>query len=115
VDGLIDQHHGETNASILPHVMRFNLSACPERFRDIARAMGEVTVGGDVLCGASRSIDAVQNLIADIGLAKGLSQLGLKKESIPLLSQNALKDACLVTNPCSASREEIEAIFHEAF
>ena len=33
VDGLIDQHHGETNAAILPHVMEFNLPACPERFR----------------------------------------------------------------------------------
>ena len=29
VDGLIDQHHGETNASILPHVMGFNLPSLP--------------------------------------------------------------------------------------
>jgi len=111
VDGLLDQHHGETNASILPHVMRFNLSACPERFRDIALAMGEEISGLDVMAAAERSIAAVRRLIADIGLAKGLSELGLKEEFIPILSENATKDACLVTNPRSATREQIEEIF----
>ncbi|HBG06504.1 MAG: alcohol dehydrogenase [Geobacteraceae bacterium GWC2_58_44] len=114
VDGLIDQHHGETNASILPHVMQFNLPACPERFRDIAVAMGEEVAGLDLVEAAGRSIEAVRRLIEDIGLAKGLSQLGLREEFIPILSENALKDACLVTNPRSATRAEIEAIFRSA-
>jgi 1,3-propanediol dehydrogenase len=114
VDGLLDQHHGETNASILPHVMRFNLSACPERFRDIAVAMGEDVAGIEVMEAAERSIDAVNRLIEDIGLAEGLSQRGLREEFIPVLSQNALKDACLVTNPRRASRADIEAIFKNA-
>ena len=114
VDGLLDQHHGETNASILPHVMRFNLQACPERFRDIAVAMGEDVSGLDLDAAAARSIEAVRRLIEDIGLAKGLSELGLKEEFIPILSENATKDACLVTNPRSATREQIEEIFRNA-
>jgi alcohol dehydrogenase class IV len=114
VDGLLDQHHGETNASILPHVMQFNLPSCPERFRDIAIAMGEDVSGLDMMAAAERSICAVQSLLEDIGLAKGLSQLGLKEEFIPLLSENALKDACLLTNPRSATQEDIEQIFHNA-
>jgi 1,3-propanediol dehydrogenase len=113
VDGLIDQHHGETNASILPHVMEFNLSACPERFRDIAVAMGEDVAGLSTLEAAERAIAAVQQLIFDIGLEKGLAQIGLAEEYIPLLSENALKDACLVTNPRRASREDIAAIFRK--
>lgn len=114
VDGLIDQHHGETNASILPHVMEFNLHTCPDRFRDIAIAMGQDVAGLDTLAAAERSIEAVKRLIADIGLDKGLAQIGLKEEFIPLLSRNAMKDACLVTNPRSATCEEIEAIFRKA-
>jgi 1,3-propanediol dehydrogenase len=114
VDGLIDKHHGETNAAILPHVMEFNLEACPERFREIAIAMGENVAGLDTLAAAALSIEAVKRLIADIGLAKGLRQIGLKDEFIPLLSQNAMKDACLVTNPRMASMAEIEAIFRKA-
>jgi 1,3-propanediol dehydrogenase len=114
VDGLIDQHHGETNASILPHVMEFNLSACPDRFRDIAVAMGEDVAGLDPLAAAELSIGAVRRLIADIGLAKGLGDIGLKEEFIPLLSLNAMKDACIVTNPRSATQEDIETIYHRA-
>ncbi|GAW66525.1 alcohol dehydrogenase [Geoanaerobacter pelophilus] len=114
VDGLLDQHHGETNASILPHVMRFNLMACPERFRDIALAMGEDVAGLDLMAAAERAIHAVKALIADIGLAKGLSELGLREEFIPLLSENATKDACLLTNPRSATREQIEEIYRNA-
>jgi alcohol dehydrogenase class IV len=114
VDGLLDQHHGETNASILPHVMRYNLSACPERFRDIAVAMGVEIAGLDVMEAAERSIDAVNALIYDIGLAEGLAQRGIREEDIPLLSENATKDACLVTNPRSATKQEIEQIFRNA-
>lgn len=113
VDGLIDQHHGETNAAILPQVMEFNLSACPERFRDIAEAMGEDVTGLSAMAAAELAVIAVKQLISDIGLAKGLGKLGLAAEFIPLLSENALNDACLVTNPRAASREDIEAIFRK--
>jgi 1,3-propanediol dehydrogenase len=113
VDGLIDQHHGETNASILPFVMEYNLPACPERFRDIAVAMGEDVTGLSVMAAAQRSVEAVQRLIRDIGLAKGLRELGLTEEFIPLLSANAVRDACLVTNPRGASQEDIAAIFRK--
>jgi len=114
VDGQIDQHHGETNASILPHVMEFNLSSCPERFREIAIAMGEEVAGLNALAAGQRSIEAVSRLIADIGLAKGLADIGLTEELIPLLSRNAMKDACLVTNPRPATLEDIENIFRKA-
>jgi 1,3-propanediol dehydrogenase len=113
VDGLIDQHHGETNASILPHVMEFNLSACPERFRDIAEAMGEDVAGLSSLLAAKQAVLAVRQLITDIGLARGLGDIGLTEEFIPLLSANALKDACLVTNPRPASLEDIAGIFRK--
>jgi alcohol dehydrogenase class IV len=113
VDGLIDQHHGETNASILPHVMEFNLSDCPERFRDIAAAMGEDVAGLSTMAAAELAVVAVRQLIGDIGLAKGLGQIGLTEEFIPLLSKNALKDACLVTNPRPASLNDIAEIFRK--
>lgn len=113
VDGLIDQHHGETNASILPHVMEFNLSACPERFRHIAEAMGEDVAGLSPLLAAKQAVLAVRQLIMDIGLAKGLGDIGLTEEFIPLLSANAMRDACLVTNPRPASQEDIADIFRK--
>nr|WP_320049202.1 iron-containing alcohol dehydrogenase [uncultured Desulfuromonas sp.] len=114
VDGLLDKHHGESNAAILPHVMEFNLSACPEKFRDIAIAMGEHVRGMSLEDAARQSIVAVNNLLADIGLNKGLGEIGLPLAAIDRLSHNALNDACLVTNPRPASYEQIAEIFHKA-
>jgi alcohol dehydrogenase class IV len=114
VDGLLDQHHGETNASLLPLVMEFNLEACPERFAQIARVMGRDVAGKSLRAAAAASVEAVRELIGQIGLAKCLGELGLEERFIPALSRNAMKDACLVTNPRNASCEEIEAIFRKA-
>ena len=98
VDGLLDEHHGEANASVLPHVMEFNLPACPERFRHIAWALGKDVRDTTPEAGARLAVEGIRELIADIGLAKGLGAMGLQAEFIPLLSRNALNDACLVTN-----------------
>ena len=114
VDGLLDKHHGESNAAILPHVMEFNLPACPEKFCDIAIAMGEHVRGMSLEDAARQSIVAVNNLLADIGLNKGLGEIGLPLAAIDRLSHNALNDACLVTNPRPASYEQIAEIFHKA-
>ncbi len=114
VDGLLDQHHGESNASLLPHVMEFNLIACPEKFKLIASAMGEEVTGLSTRAAAEKAVEAVRRLIADVGLNKGLGELGLKEEFIPRLSKNALNDACLITNPRDADENDLEAIFKRA-
>jgi len=114
VDGLLDHHHGETNAAILPHVMEFNLSANPEKFATIAEALGKEIGGLDNAAAAALSIEAVNEILEDIGLAKGLAAFGIKKGMIKALSKNALNDACLVTNPREASLADIEAIFRRA-
>ncbi len=114
VDGLLDQHHGETNASLLPLVMEFNLEACPERFVEIARVMGCRIEGKSARYAAESAVEAVRELIDRVGLAKGLGELGLEERFIPELSRNAMRDACLVTNPRNATCEEIENIFRRA-
>ncbi|NIQ97601.1 MAG: iron-containing alcohol dehydrogenase [Desulfuromonadales bacterium] len=114
VDGLLDHHHGETNASILPHVMEFNLDTVPVKFKAIAKVMGQHIDGLNLSEAATLSVDAVNELLSDIGLAKGLAEFGIKDEMIRTLSTNALNDACLITNPREATLQDIEAIFRKA-
>ncbi|PLX93920.1 MAG: alcohol dehydrogenase [Desulfuromonas sp.] len=114
VDGLIDQHHGETNAAILPHVMEFNLTEVPKRYALIAEAFGCKTQGLDPVAAGRLAIDAVNALLQEIGLAKGLGEIGITQEMIGALSKNALNDACLVTNPREATLHDIEEIFLKA-
>lgn len=41
--GMYNLPHGVCNAILLPHVEEFNLIGNANRFRDIAKAMGEIT------------------------------------------------------------------------
>jgi 1,3-propanediol dehydrogenase len=116
IDGLLDTHHGETNATLLPYVMQFNLPVCRERFDEIARQIEDVSHAQERKEDlAEQAITAVRDLTRDIGLHKSLADVGLKKENIKTLSQNALNDACLVTNPRDATAEDIEKLFLKAF
>lgn len=116
IDGLLDTHHGETNATLLPHVMQFNLPVCRDKFNEIGRQVIAVTrqvdSGEDL---AEMAIEAVSTLGREIGLHRSLRAVGLQKESIKTLSRNALNDACLVTNPRDATAEDIEELFLKAF
>lgn len=113
--GFYDLPHGVCNAVLLPHVQRFNAQVSAPRLRDVAKAMGIKVCGMDAQQGAAAAIAAIERLSADIDIPSGLRALGAKVEDVPLLSANALKDACGLTNPRSAVQSEIEAIFKAAF
>ncbi|AEG59655.1 iron-containing alcohol dehydrogenase [Desulforamulus ruminis] len=114
VDGLLDLHHGETNGILLPYVMEFNLISCVNKFANIAAALGVQTAGLSKWKAAEKGISSVRRFFRDIGIPERLSQVGMKEEHVQKLSLNALKDACLVTNPRDAGAEEIEALYLRA-
>ncbi|HDY7967963.1 TPA: L-threonine dehydrogenase [Vibrio vulnificus] len=112
--GFYDLPHGVCNAILLPHVQRYNAQVCPERLRDVAKAMGVKVEGMSAEQGAEAAIDAIVALAKDVGIPAGIRELGAKSEDIPTLADNALKDACGFTNPKQATHEEISAIFEAA-
>jgi 1,3-propanediol dehydrogenase len=111
VDGLLDTHHGESNACILPQVMEFNLIACPDKYKQIAEALGEETTGLSTRSAAKKAVKTVRSLIRDVGLTKRLAEMGLKQECIPELSRNAMKDACLITNPRDSDEADLAEMY----
>ncbi|MGR1198363.1 L-threonine dehydrogenase [Aeromonas hydrophila] len=112
--GFYDLPHGVCNAVLLPHVQAYNAQVCAARLKDVARHMGvDVSAMNDEQ-GAAAAIAAIQQLARDVKIPTGLEQLGVKADDFNLLAENALKDACGLTNPKQASHEEIVAIFRAA-
>jgi len=107
----LDLPHGETNAILLPYVMEFNLNACPERFARIAEALGEQVHGLTVWQAAERAIQAVQKLARDLDIPEHISVEHISEEQLTLLAQNALRDACLITNPRDLTEKELYELF----
>ncbi|ELR67434.1 Alcohol dehydrogenase [Photobacterium marinum] len=112
--GFYNLPHGVCNAVLLPHVQRYNAQICPERLSDVAKAMGVNVEGMTAEQGADAALEAIQQLSKDVGIPAGLTELGAKAEDISILADNALKDACGLTNPKQATHEEISAIFTAA-
>jgi len=105
--GFYDLPHGVCNAILLPHVEAFNARVASGRLADIAVALGAPA-------NAEAALDAIRALSASIGIPAGLTELGVKEKDLSLLADNALKDACGLTNPVQPRKEEIIAIFRAA-
>ncbi|MCG9730568.1 L-threonine dehydrogenase [Shewanella sp. Isolate13] len=112
--GFYDLPHGVCNALLLPHVQAYNAQVVPGRLKDVAKAMGvDVSAMTDEQ-GAEAAITAIKALSVAVNIPENLTKLGVKAEDIPTLADNALKDACGLTNPKQATHEEICQIFTNA-
>ncbi len=67
----IDSHHGRTMAVMTVPLERYNEPACPERFAEMAQAMGADTRGLTVMQAADRWFDEVERLLADLNIPTG--------------------------------------------
>lgn len=114
VGGLLDAPHGVVNGVLLPHVIRFNARYAPERFTRLAEAVG-LDVGRMPGAEAAEVLaDHVRRLADDVGVPRGLRELGVSEADLPRLAHTTLDDACLSTNPRGATEDEIAALFLEA-
>ena len=112
--GFYNLPHGVCNAILLPAVSQYNLIACPQRFADIAVALGCVTCGKTVEEQAQLAIDRMQSLGASIGIPANLTELGVKEADLKIMAENAKKDACQFTNPRKANLDQVIGIFKAA-
>ncbi len=112
--GFYNLPHGVCNAILLPVVSEFNLIAAPERFRDVAAALGENVAGLPLMEAAGRAVGAIRRLAKDVGIPAGLAGLGVKEGDLPVMAENAMKDACRFTNPRNATHKEVVEIFRAA-
>ncbi len=112
--GFYDLPHGVCNAVLLPHVQRYNASVCPARLKEVAVSLGVDVTGMSVEQGANAAISAIETLSLHVGIPVGLALLGVNKDDIPLLAENALKDVCGLTNPKQASHDDICQIYLSA-
>lgn len=114
VGGLLDAPHGVVNGVLLPHVIRYNARATPDRFVALAAAAGLDVAGIPGEEAAELLADHVRRLADDVGVPRGLRELGVTVADVPRLADTTLDDACLTTNPRAATLHDVEKLFLEA-
>ncbi|MGE5589585.1 MAG: iron-containing alcohol dehydrogenase [Bacillota bacterium] len=113
--GLYGIAHGLANSILLPHGMTYNLETCPERFRDIAAALGCRTEGLSDADAARLAVAEARALAAECGLPVRLRDAGIPEEGLPEIAQAAMMDAAMFTNPRQGDTDEILAVLRRAF
>ncbi len=99
VGGLYDVPHGEANAILLPHSMRYNLDACADRQRLIAEAIGVASSAMTDEEAGLAAADAVDELCRELELPRTLREVGVPEDGLEYIATATLQDRSLSTNP----------------
>ena len=113
--GFYDLPHGVCNAVLLPYVCKFNIIGNFNRFVDIAKAMNMNVDGLSTSDAAELCVRGLKRFSDYLGIAPNLAVLGAKPEDFEIMAENAMKDACAVTNPRKATKQQIIDIYQQAY
>jgi alcohol dehydrogenase class IV len=92
IGALCDTQHGLTNAVLMPAVLRFNRPAIETPIAALARYMG-------LEAHFEAYLDQVLGLSADVGIPRGLGEIGVKRQDFERLALMALPDFNAGCNP----------------
>jgi alcohol dehydrogenase class IV len=107
--------HGVSNAVLLAHVLEFNLPAAPQRYADIARALGDTGTGAPEQV-AARGVELIRALYRDCGIPEHIAELGVPSTAIDDLARSALTvQRLLAQNPRTVTLQDARDIYQRAF
>jgi alcohol dehydrogenase class IV len=112
--GYLDLPHGVCNAVLVEHVVAFNYDASPDRYRKVAETLGIDPRGLNHRQVRERLVQHLIDLKQQIGFRETLSLHGVNLSDIPFLSQHAMQDPCILTNPRSSTQRDVEVVYAEA-
>jgi choline dehydrogenase len=112
--GVHDVPHGTLTGRLLGPVVEYNHVAAPERFAQIARAMGKDAASGSPASAAELAVEEVYRLTDDLRIAS-LQDLGFAEDETPQLAKIAFEDPQTVGNPRELDVDAYERIYRRAF
>ncbi|MDG5759893.1 iron-containing alcohol dehydrogenase [Natronococcus sp. A-GB1] len=107
--------HGEAIAAYTPDVMRYNIEAVPERYAEVAAAMGVDTTECSTREAALASVDAVERLIDRVDLPSSLRELGVAESDLPEIATKSLDTIEIHDNPRPADADDLLEIATDAY
>lgn len=99
-------HHGTLNAILMPLVVRFNAGEVGDKIMRLKRAMG--------LPGDADLADELDSLNRRLNIAKGLGELGVRRDCFDWVIARALADHSHATNPREATADDYRQMLEQA-
>lgn len=112
--GLLDLPHGECNSILLEHVTSSNYDAAEDRYAVIADAMGIKTSGRKSCQIKDDLLRHLSELRKSLAIPDFAFVDTFNDELLDKLSEGALLDPCMITNPKELTKEEVKQIYGAA-
>ena len=112
--GLYDTPHGLSMAVCLPYCMEHNIISNPEKFADIAWALGEDVEGLTSLETAGQGVVAIRSLLRDLNIPDARS-IGLNKADLNKLATAAAANVSVESNPRILDKQDFLTMFQRAY
>jgi alcohol dehydrogenase len=107
--------HGVANSLLLPHVLRFNSPAAPDRYAEVALALG-VPPDTNAAATAERGVEFLAQLSRNCGVPQTLSEIKIPRAALPAMAQAAMQVTRLLKNNLRPVTEaDAVAIYEAAF
>jgi alcohol dehydrogenase class IV len=114
IGGIFHVPHGLSNALVLPHVLRFNLSHAAKLYAELAAIIVPEAQGSE----EARATALIDSLVAKakrIGIETRLGEVGIQAADLDRLADEAmLQTRLLGNNPREVTRDDARAIYAAA-
>ena len=108
--------HGLSNALVLPNVLRFNIDSTPEPYAAMAPAAFPELADLPTPKRAAAFCARLETLSKDCGLPQRLRDVGIGRDSLPMMAADAMNQTrLLVNNPRQVTQADALAIYEAAW
>ena len=115
IGGMFHVPHGLSNALVLPHVLRFNLSHATPLYAELAAIVAPQATGSEE-ARAEGLITALQALALETGIARTLREVGIVEGDLDALAEAAmLQTRLLGNNPRTVALQDARTIYAAAW
>jgi alcohol dehydrogenase class IV len=105
--------HGLANAILLPYAMRYNAAVATELYGQVAQTLG--LAGEDPTVLAAQAADCVRALAGRLEVPPSLAAVGVTREALPAMADDALHSPHVKLNPRPLERSDLLAVYEQAW
>lgn len=109
--GIFHLSHGLSNALVLPHVLRFNMTEAEDHYAELCAHLF-----GSQGASAEKFVEKMEALCETVGVRKKLRDFGIdEKDTVRLAEDAMLQTRLLVNNPRDVTYEDALRIYEQAW
>ena len=116
VGAWFDTPHGVANSLFLPYIMEFNIPACPERFADIANALGikrDENMSDEQY--AQKAVEYVKDLNKKLNIPTIKDIKGISEENFDAIAERSANNVLSNDNARAITKEDYLELLKKAY